>query len=166
MGGHLLHTEIEINASADRVWTVLSGFDAYSEWNPFIKSVVGLPVQGARLRIVIQPGGAKAMRFSPRVLAAEPGKELRWLGHLMVPGIFDGEHRFMIESLSDSKVRFEQSERFNGLLVGPLRASLDRDTRRGFEEMNQALKARAEEVPGVPHTTAWSSPRRMPGVGR
>lgn len=145
MARHHLHTEIDIDASAQRVWAVLSDFASYPNWNPFIRSVVGAPRQGARLRIAVQPSGGKLMRFSPVVLTADAGRELRWLGRFLLPGVFDGEHRFVIEQLSSGKVRFQQSERFSGLLVGPLRASLDRDTRRGFEEMNRALKARAEE---------------------
>ncbi len=144
MATHCLQTEIEIEASAERVWAVLSDFASYPQWNPFIKSVVGAAQQGTRLRILLQPSGGRAMRFSPIVLAAEPKRELCWLGRLVMQGVFDGEHRFLIEPLSEGKVRFQQSERFSGLLVGPLRASLDRDTRRGFEEMNRALKARAE----------------------
>ena len=146
MAIHHLHTEIEIEASAERVWAVLADFSAYPRWNPFIRSAVGVPEQGARLRIALQPGGGKPMRFSPVVIAAEPGRELRWLGRFLVPGLFDGEHSFLIEPLGKGKVRFRQSERFSGILVGLLRASLDRDTRRGFEEMNRALKLRAEEV--------------------
>lgn len=144
MPTHHLHTEIEIHASAQQVWAVLSDFASYPEWNPFIRSVAGLPKEGERLRIVVQPSGGKAMRFSPVVMRAEPDRELRWLGRLLIPGVFDGEHRFAIEPLGDGIVRFEQSEQFKGLLVGLLRASLDRDTKRGFEEMNRALKARAE----------------------
>lgn len=146
MATHRLHTEIEIDASPERVWAVLSDFASYPQWNPFIKSVTGAPQQGARLQIAIQPSGGKAMRFSPVVLAAEAGRELRWLGRFLFPGIFDGEHRFLIESLGEGKVRFQQSERFSGLLVSLLRGSLDRDTMRGFEEMNRALKARAEST--------------------
>lgn len=146
MAIHHLNTAIEINASAERVWAILSDFASYPQWNPFIRSATGLPRQGARLQIAVQPSGGKAMRFSPVVLAAEPGRELRWLGRLLLPGVFDGEHRFFIERLNEGKVRFEQSERFSGLLVGLLRRSLDRDTRRGFEEMNRALKARAEST--------------------
>ncbi len=148
MGIHHLHTEIEIDASAERVWAVLSDFSSYPQWNPFIRSVIGAPQQGARIQIVIQPSGGKVMRFSPVILAAETGRELRWLGRFLFPGLFDGEHRFLIEPLGEGKVRFQQSERFSGLLVSLLRGSLDRDTKRGFEEMNRALKAKAESDQG------------------
>lgn len=144
MAIHHLHTEIEIDASAERVWAVLSDFSSYPQWNPFVRSVVGAPQQGARLQTAIQPSGGKVLRFSPVVLAAETGRELRWLGRFLFPGLFDGEHRFLIEPLGEGKVRFQQSERFSGLLVTLLRGSLDRNTKRGFEEMNRALKARAE----------------------
>ena len=45
------------------------------------------------------------MRFKPRVLKAEPNRELRWLGHLGIPGLFDGEHIFTIEPLDQERVR-------------------------------------------------------------
>ena len=32
-----LNTEIEINASAERVWQMLMDFDAYPQQNPFIR---------------------------------------------------------------------------------------------------------------------------------
>lgn len=86
------------------------------------------------------------MTFRPRVLVAERPRELRWLGHLLAPGIFDGEHRFAIRPISANRVLFEQSERFTGLLVPLFRRKLDRDTKRGFEQMNAALKQRAETV--------------------
>jgi hypothetical protein len=85
------------------------------------------------------------MGFKPTVLRAEPNRELRWLGRLWLPRLFDGEHVFVIEPLDETRVRFVQREEFNGLLVPLFARSLDTDTRRGFEEMNQALKARAEQ---------------------
>jgi len=84
------------------------------------------------------------MTFRPVVVVADAGREFRWLGHLLLPGIFDGEHSFVIRPLAGGKVLFQQSELFRGVLVPLFRGSLDRDTRRGFEEMNQALKVRAE----------------------
>lgn len=85
------------------------------------------------------------MTFRPKVLKAEPKHELRWLGHLLIPGLFDGEHIFTIESLAEDRVRFVQREIFKGILVPLFARGLDKDTRRGFEEMNRALKGRAEK---------------------
>ena len=93
-----------------------------------------------------QPSGARSTTFRPTVLKTELNHELRWLGRLRIPGLFDGEHIFTIERLDADRVRFTQREIFTGLLV-PLRGQrLDTDTRRGFKEMNQALKKRAEQL--------------------
>ncbi len=141
-----IHTEIEINASAEKVWRVLTDFAAYPEWNPFVRRVEGEVRVGARLQVYIQPSGGKGMSFRPTVLVADPNRELRWLGHLWLPGLFDGEHSFSIEPLDERRVRFVQRERFKGLLLPFLSKMLDGDTRRGFEEMNRALKLRAESA--------------------
>jgi hypothetical protein len=41
-------------------------------------------------------------------------------------------------------VRFEQRERFRGLLTPLMRDRIDRSFSRGFREMNAALKGRVE----------------------
>ena len=118
MGSHFIQTEVEIDASAERAWSVLSDFNSYPEWNPFIKSAIGQPIQGERLRIAIQPSGTKPMRFSPKVTVSEPGRELRWLGRLVAPGVFDGEHRFIIEKLSGNNVRLNRVRRSVAFSLG------------------------------------------------
>ncbi len=141
-----VHTEIEIDAPAGRVWRVLTDFAAYPEWNPFVRRGEGEVRVGARLHVTIQPPGGKGMSFRPTVLVVDPDRELRWLGHLWIPGLFDGEHSFVIEPLGEGRVRFIQRERFGGLLVPLLSKMLDVETRRGFEEMNRALKMRSESA--------------------
>ncbi len=141
-----LRSEIEIQASAERVWQLLTDFASFPQWNPFMHRASGEVKAGARLEVHIQPSGARGMTFKPTVLKAEPNRELRWLGHLLIPGLFDGEHILSIEPLAANRVRFVQREVFTGLLVPLFARGLDTDTRRGFEEMNQALKARAEQA--------------------
>jgi hypothetical protein len=138
-----LHSEIEINATPARVWEVLTDFAAYPEWNPFILSAEGTPVAGEQLEVRIKPPGGREMTFKPTVVAAEPERELRWLGRVLMPRIFDGEHILRIEPLGDSRVRFVQAERFRGVLV-PLFGRTFAKTEHGFAEMNEALKRRAE----------------------
>jgi len=84
------------------------------------------------------------MTFKPRVKAAHPPREFAWLGHLFIPGLFDGEHRFVIEETENGGTRLTQREEFRGVLVGMFWKSLEPSTRRGFEAMNAALKLRAE----------------------
>jgi hypothetical protein len=140
-----LSTEIEINAPPEQVWAVLCDFESYSEWNPFIRSIEGEPQQAARLVVRFEPPGGRAMTFKPTVLRAAPNEELRWLGRLLLPGVFDGEHIYELEPLdSGRRTRLVHREEFRGLLVPVLLKSLDSSTRRGFEAMNTALKARVE----------------------
>lgn len=146
-----LITSIEIDAPPEIVWEILTDFDRFDRWNPFIRSIDGKAKIGTKLKVKIQPSGGSAMTFRPVVLAVDPERELRWLGRVIFPGIFDGEHRFQIEQLSDRRVRFIHSEKFSGLLVPFFWRSLDTQTRRGFEEMNQALKLRSEQQYAVEH---------------
>jgi hypothetical protein len=150
-----LHTEIEIAASAERVWRILTDFASYPRWNPFIRRISGEPVAEERLEVRLEPPDSRGITLRPTVLNAEPNRELRWLGHLLVPGLFDGEHRLIIQPLAENRVRFVQSEAFGGLLVPLFARSLDNGTRRGFERMNRALKERAEApLPDTnPHTS-------------
>lgn len=139
-----IETEIEINAPAARVWALLTDFDRMGSWNPFIKSISGTLVQGGRLSVHIAPPGKSGMQFKPTVLAVRPERELRWLGHLFVRGIFDGEHYFLLEPIGEQRTHLTQGEKFSGLLVGLLRGVLS-STEAGFEAMNMALKLQAEE---------------------
>ena len=125
---------------------VLTDFANFPQWYSFIHQASGNIKIGEDLKVYIQPSGARGMTFRPIILKAEPNQELRWLGSLLIPGLFDGEHIFTIEQLESNQVRFVQREIFTGLLVPFLGRGLDTDTRRGFEEMNYALKARAEQA--------------------
>ena len=75
------------------------------------------------------------------VTEVSPGEALEWLGHLGVPGVFDGRHRFELSAIG-AGTHVVQREWFRGVLVRPLRRSLDSGTRAGFEAMNVALRRR------------------------
>jgi hypothetical protein len=138
-----IDTSIDINASAGRVWQVLTDFAAYPQWNPFVVQASGVPRQGERLRIKVQPPGATRSSFTPLVLKAEPERELRWVGTLPL-GAFRGEHFFRIEPLGDARVRFHHGERFSGWLVPLIWRMQGEAIQRGYGMMNDALKRRAE----------------------
>jgi hypothetical protein len=68
----------------------------------------------------MQSSGGRAMTIRPRVTAASPGSTFEWLGHLGVPGIFDGRHRFELTATSTGThlVQRDSSAAFSSTLSG------------------------------------------------
>jgi hypothetical protein len=139
-----LRTEREIDAAPERVWEILTRFEDFGSWNPFIVRIEGAPTVGTRLRVRLEPPGGRGVTLRPTVTVSEPARAFGWLGRFGIPGIFDGAHRFELEARPGGGTRFVQSERFRGVLVPLLRRSLRSSTRAGFEAMNRALEERAE----------------------
>lgn len=139
-------TEIEINASPSRVWQVLTDFEKYPTWNSFIKKISGEAARNKKLEVHMPDPRSGTMIFTPTVLVAEKDRELRWLGR-SEGDVFNGEHRFLIESIgnNNNKVRFTQSEKFTGSMVASLEGWLNTAVKQNFEDMNRALKQRAEK---------------------
>ena len=113
-----LRSEIEIQASAERVWQLgLTDFASFPQWNPFIRKASESIQVGERLEVNIQPSGASGMTFRPTVLKAESNRELRWLGHLLI----SGSSTVSTASPSNRLVRVAcgspEREVFTGLLV-------------------------------------------------
>lgn len=84
------------------------------------------------------------MTFKPKVLVFEPEKEFRWLGHLLFPGLFDGEHIFELTDQGNGTTVLVHMEKFKGILVPLFQKMLDTNTLEGFNAMNRALKLRSE----------------------
>jgi hypothetical protein len=139
----VLEKKVGIGASPDRVWAVLTDFDAYPEWNPFITSIAGPTRAGERLVVDLTPPGGRTITMRPRVQVVESGRRFGWLGHLGVRGVFDGAHEFVIDPADDGGAVFTQRETFRGVLV-PFVGRLLTRTEEGFAAMNAALKRRAE----------------------
>ena len=135
---------VDIAATPRQVWAVLADLDAYPQWNPFIRSASGQLAEGATLTLRLVPAQRRAMTFRPKVLAAEPGLLLRWIGRLIMPGIFDGTHQFALDDVGGYTC-LTQSETFRGVLV-PFTGKIITQTEADFRALNQALKQRAERA--------------------
>lgn len=144
-----LEAEVQVQGSAEQVWEVLTDFAAYHEWNPFIVQAVGTPEPGQRLVLRMRLT-SRSTTLRPQVLEAVPGRTLRWLGRLPVPGLFDGEHSFTIQPAGTGRVLVTQHEEFRGLLVPLLLAMIAKPTLASFHRMNQALKTRVEQPAATP----------------
>lgn len=139
-----IRTEIIIKSNVGKVWDFFTDFSHYSEWNPFIYSISGNVSVNHNIKIRLTPPDAKPITFKPKVITFIPKKELRWFGHFIVPGLFDGEHIFEFIENKDGTTTFIQREIFSGILVPLFKNMLDNNTKRGFELMNNKLKEKCE----------------------
>jgi len=138
---YTLEASIEIQATPQQVWAVLTDTAAYPEWNPFIISSSGKIQAGATLTNVMHDATGNTT-FTPTVLVAEPGHELRWVGRFPPGGIFTGEHTFTITQVRPGVVLLTQRENFTGVAVPFYEHWLHADTLPMFKAMNAALAHR------------------------
>lgn len=136
-----IRTQIEIQAPVDIVWNILMDFHNYPKWNPFIRQISGEPQVGQQLKVEICPPHGNMMKFSPSVLECKKNHSFIWKGKLLIKGIFDGQHQFILQEQPDGNTLLIHEEYFSGILVRWIDLS---KTEKGFQLMNNALKKIAE----------------------
>jgi hypothetical protein len=144
-----ISTQIDIDASASIVWGILTDFGAYRRWNPLIASILGFARRGHTIMLIQKRGSLHAGRETTvirHVAHVREPYELQWRGNWAHQWVFASERRFRIESLPEGRVRFHQSERFDGIAATFLWRGLQRKLMAGFGAMNRALKERAERT--------------------
>jgi hypothetical protein len=142
---HKICTDIVIEIPINEVWDILTDFDNFETWNPFITKIKGKLELGSKLDVHLHPPGTKGFDMNPVLTKVEPVSEFRWMGNLRVKGIFDGEHAFRLEKLENGRTRLIQCERFKGILAPLILHMIGEKTREGFEKMNASLKNECEK---------------------
>ena len=144
---HSIRTEAVIPASPERVYAVLADFARYPEWNPLNLEAHGEARLSARVPMVFRdlPGKPGAViRQTVRIVAAEPGGELAWAGH--VPLILKGRHGFLLTPEGEG-TRVVHTEVLSGLLPSTWSAErIARDFVPAYEAVNTALAARVASL--------------------
>ena len=139
-----IKTAIDIAASPEMVWRVLTYFPDYPKWNPFLVSIQGSLAPGQRLKIQARLPQGREYKFSPRVVKVIPASELRWRRRWLIEGVFDRELAFLIVPNGIKGVRFIQREHFSGFLAPLIMHFISEKTLKTFNLMNLALKRTAE----------------------
>jgi hypothetical protein len=139
-----LRTEINIKAPAEKIWSVLTDFQKYPEWNPMIKSFSGSLIEGSKVAVKLEQPGSAPMRFKPVITKVVQGQQFAWKGQLISSLLFGGEHFFEIRDNGNGTCTFLHGENFTGMLIPLLKKMLAGNTKRGFQLMNEMLKERCE----------------------
>lgn len=139
-----VRTSLFIAAPPERVWSVLTDFAAYPEWNTVISKARAELRAGGSMRFRIKIDQTPELAFTAKIVRFEPGRALAWRGGApLVPALAWGEHYFEITP-SDGGSLLTHGEHFGGLLGLVMRGSAHGRVTRTYECFNHALKARAE----------------------
>lgn len=136
-----IKTTILIHATPQKIWEILTDFENYPNWNPFITSIEGKLEKGNKITVNIKPPDGSSMTFKPTILKKTDNEALIWLGSILFKGLFDGKHKFQLIDNQNGTTTFIQSEEFKGIFVWLFNPQ---KTEKGFKEMNQKLKEIAE----------------------
>ncbi len=129
-----------IQASADRVWALLTDAPSFPRWNSTVTSIDGVIAAGRTLKI--QVPAAPGRVFKPKVTALEPGRSMVWSDG-MAP-MFKGVRTFTLSPGPDGGTDFAMMEEFSGVMLPMIKGSLP-DFAPMFETYAGDLKREAEK---------------------
>lgn len=136
----------DVAAPAPLVWGVLTRFSAYPEWNPFLLSVEGRLRRGAELVARVAPPQQPPITIHLLLRRVCPPRELCWRGHMLAPGLLEGEQAIEVIPIETGRCRLRHVEHLSGVLMPLLAGGLQQAARAGMEAMVHALKLRAERL--------------------
>ncbi len=135
---------IEIAASAEKVWKVLTDFDRYGEWNPQIPVAKGTIEEGAEIEIKLALPGRPAMNLSAKIEQAQENALLSWRGHLLAPWFFEGYREFAIQQTAPDRVSVTHIEDVHGAFAPVFALVMGKPVEKSQLALNDALRSRAE----------------------
>lgn len=127
---------IEIRATPDVVWSLLTDSQRYPQWNSTVVSIRGQIAAGQSIGLESTMAPGKTFRL--KVKSFEPPRQMVW-GSMM------GCRTFRVEPIGNGATRFEMSEKIGGPLF-PLFARLVPSFDDSFNQFAADLKAAAEKA--------------------
>jgi hypothetical protein len=111
--------ELNIRATAERIWSLLTDAKGFPRWNSTVTGIEGQIKEGERLRLSV-PGTNRA--FTPRVSDVVPDERMTWTGG--VAPIFKGVRTFLLKPRNGGSTDFAMEERFAGLMLPLVKGSM------------------------------------------
>ena len=137
-------TTIEIAATPENVWAVLTDLASYPDWHPMYLGVTGQLAAGSTLTITTtHPATGRTMTAKVRVRTADPSTELQWVSKPL--GVTISKRTFRLSPTAGG-TSLMQAGTYRGLGGGRGRAMTKvigriQDT---FVAINEAIKLQAE----------------------
>ncbi len=137
--------QIDISASPETVFGVITDLGAYKEWNPWIVSAEGLLEEGKLIDVKAKMGD-KVLRVKHRILSIKPFTEFCWCDVGWFTKFAYGQRARFIEPLKDGGVTYNVELTVTGPAVLMVKLFYGRYMEKGLKSEASALKKQAETI--------------------
>ncbi|MXW84321.1 MAG: SRPBCC domain-containing protein [Rhodothermaceae bacterium] len=138
---------VEVNASDELVWGVLTNKQEYCEWNLFTSKIQTDFKIGSPVHLLVRMGPAK-FRITETLCAFEKPRLIAWEKKFGARWLLFAKREQHIEPISDSTCRYYNVDILNGLLAPVVYLCFGNYMRRGFRDVATGLKAFMESQAG------------------
>jgi hypothetical protein len=137
--------EIEIDATPEKAFDILTALEKYPEWNPFTPSIESTLEIGAAVSMRVRLGsGAKPSRQVEYVTANERPRKLCWGADIPFRFLIRADRCQTLVPIGGGRTRYVCSDVISGWLTPLVIHFFGPKMQRGFEDCALALKKRAE----------------------
>ncbi len=135
------HTKIRIDRPLKEVWSFLSDFGKYPDWNPLVGNLVGDIQEGGKIKTLILP---LKRTFVATLLSYKKEQEIVWQGKQIAKFLLAGKHYYRLVPLNENQTELQHGEYFTGLFSNFISSSLLKKMEDGFVLHNKELKKQLE----------------------
>lgn len=137
---------IDINASREKTWDVLTDFRSYQKWNSVLTLAENDNLEvGQKFSVTIHDGSKKS-RFKALTLSVQPHQTFSARQKIIARWFFSATHHFILDTFpnADQEVRFIQKWELTGLISKIFKKQIFKQLDL-FNQMNQELKIYVED---------------------
>lgn len=139
-----IRAEIDIDAPVKRVWEILTDLSRYHEWNPFTPKVESTLRVGDPVRLTVQMRPNRRLVQVETVTTVETDRRLCWAMKILAPPLLAAERCQTLTALDGGRTRYVTADNFRGVLFPLVNRLYGADIQRGFTDVAESLKIRAE----------------------
>ena len=142
----VIDATLDIDASAELVWQVITDFARYPEWNPFIPECRSTlkPGDPIDLKVNLFAGGPRPQR--EWMLTHTPGREFSYRMKPVPGGTLRSRRSHQVTPLGPGRCRYESHFELVGWLQPLVSGLLGGKLKLGFAGMTEGIKTQAEKL--------------------
>jgi len=141
----VIEHDLEVKASADAVWQVITDFDSYKQWNPFLLDCESSMQPGEPIDLTVQLG--KQVRQEQEIIdTVTPGKGFTYRMKPMPGGALSSHRIHEITVIDENTCRYRSRFELQGWLSPVVKLAVGKHLLSGFGGMSHGIKDRAEAL--------------------